>query len=108
MLVRLAGIEPATLGLEGRCSIQLSYRRAPRLSLLTPREATAAGLIVPEIVPAQLSGGLLDVGGETLLGQRGPRFPPCCPNACAAFSMSAFALPSAMSPADRGVRCAAP
>ena len=26
-LARLAGLEPATLGLEGRCSIRLSYRR---------------------------------------------------------------------------------
>ncbi len=32
-LVRLAGIEPATLGLEVRCSIQLSYRRIPEKSL---------------------------------------------------------------------------
>ncbi len=26
-LARLAGLEPATLGLEGRCSIRMSYRR---------------------------------------------------------------------------------
>ena len=26
-MVRLAGLEPATLGLEDRCSIQMSYRR---------------------------------------------------------------------------------
>src|SRR5262249_16135279 len=30
-MVRLAGIEPATLGLEGRCSILLSYRRIRHL-----------------------------------------------------------------------------
>ncbi len=39
-LVRLAGLEPAAYGLEGRCSIQLSYKRVVRLKgvePLTPR-----------------------------------------------------------------------
>jgi hypothetical protein len=35
---RLAGLEPATTGLEGRCSIQLSYRRGlvPTTTYATP------------------------------------------------------------------------
>jgi hypothetical protein len=52
-LVRLAGVEPATLGFEGRCSIHLSYRRVLALSLLTRREATSEGAGVPEIVPVR-------------------------------------------------------
>ena len=41
-VVRLAGIEPATLGLEGRCSIRLSYRRVFASSPLAPEASTAA------------------------------------------------------------------
>jgi hypothetical protein len=36
LLVRLAGVEPATLGLEVRCSIQLSYRRVGHLGYTSP------------------------------------------------------------------------
>ena len=32
-MARLAGLEPATLGLEGRCSIQMSYRRIFKVTL---------------------------------------------------------------------------
>ena len=35
MVARLAGLEPATLGLEGRCSIQLSYKRLVGVEGLT-------------------------------------------------------------------------
>ena len=33
-MARLAGLEPATYGLEGCCSIQLSYKRKSRSALL--------------------------------------------------------------------------
>ena len=52
-LVRLAGVEPAALGLEVRCSIQLSYRRVVEFSRVTARASSAEGSVMPEIMPVR-------------------------------------------------------
>jgi hypothetical protein len=49
-LVRLAGVEPATLGLEVRCSIQLSYRRVRQLRY-TSDARTDGGLVTGKFTP---------------------------------------------------------
>ena len=47
-LARLEGIEPPTPGLEGRCSIQLSYRRVRHLRYTSgsPLRASRVALVV--------------------------------------------------------------
>ena len=47
-LARLEGFEPPTLGLEGRCSIQLSYRRVLVFCGASERDASFSGQDVPE------------------------------------------------------------
>jgi hypothetical protein len=66
-LVRLAGFEPATLGLEGRCSIRVSYRRRilnlehifhQHWKLLTKQKNGRGREITPGSMPSALRAAL--------------------------------------------------
>gem|GEM_PF-4489539 len=50
-MVRLAGIEPTTTCLEGRCSIQLSYKRNG--TVVHPTESTLFTSMLSEVRPKQ-------------------------------------------------------
>ena len=54
-MARLEGIEPPTHGLEGRCSIRLSYRRAQEFSLLAERPSSDAVRVCPELCPSRMA-----------------------------------------------------
>ena len=48
-MARLAGLEPATYGLEGRCSILLSYRRLTDPTAISPA-GRGGGIRTPDIL----------------------------------------------------------
>ncbi len=47
-MVRPAGFEPATDGLEGRCSIRLSYERTIRFEIGRGREIRTPDILLPK------------------------------------------------------------
>ena len=56
-MVRLAGLEPATPGLEGRCSVRLSYKRyngrgreIRTPDILLPKQARYQTALYPDIL----------------------------------------------------------
>jgi hypothetical protein len=54
-VARLGRLELPTHGLEGRCSIRLSYRRAQEFSLLAERPSSDAVRVSPEVRPARMA-----------------------------------------------------
>ena len=55
-MARLEGIEPPTHGLEGRCSIQLGYRRILGYSPLAGRVSTFRGVTCPKMQMPEMDG----------------------------------------------------
>ena len=72
-LARPAGLEPATLGLEGRCSIHLSYGRVP--TIVADRSPEPSGNDVSQFSSARLTSSTEspDTDPSARWGASGPR-----------------------------------